>query len=116
MSESKIACHTFLCLLQPKPTQNWPIETEEMPKESGLFDIVFLPAPLYIQWYQFIILQITLPIPSHLVPSNVLMVFKKVTYEPLEHCGFDYPQDISWRTPHQTCKKFFFNLSEATQK
>ena len=28
--------------------------------------------------------------------------FKKVTYEPLEHCDFVEPQSRSWRSPYQT--------------
>ena len=49
-----------------------------MPKELGLFYVVLLTVPLYIRWDQFIIAQATLPTPSHLVPSNFMLVFKRL--------------------------------------
>ena len=52
------------------------METRYMPKELGLFYVVFLTVPLYIQWEQFIIFQVTLPTPSYKVPSNLMLVFK----------------------------------------
>ena len=48
-----------------------------MPKELGLF-YVFPSLSHYIQWDQFIIVQVTLPIPSHQAPSNYVLVFKKL--------------------------------------
>ena len=47
-----------------------------MPKELGLFYVALPTVKLYIQWDQFIIVQITLPTPSHHVPSNVMFDFK----------------------------------------
>ena len=55
-----------------------------MPKELGLFHVAFLNVPLYIQWDHFIIVQVTLPTPSHRVPSNVMVVFKKLHINLLE--------------------------------
>ena len=49
-----------------------------MPKEMVLFYVAFLIAPKYIQWYQFIIVQITFPTLSHQVTSNFMLVFKKL--------------------------------------
>ena len=49
-----------------------------MPKKLGLFYVVLLTDPLYIQWYKFIIVQVTLPIPSHRVQSNIMLVFKRL--------------------------------------
>ena len=76
MFQSQIICHNFLCLSQPRPPKNWLMKKRDMPKELGLFYVFFLTVPLYIQWYQFIIFHITLPIPSHRVPSNFMLVFK----------------------------------------
>ena len=50
--------------------------TRDMHKEMGLFYIVFLTVTLYIQWDQFIIVQVTLTTPSHQVPSNFRLDFK----------------------------------------
>ena len=49
-----------------------------MPKELGLFYIDFLTVPLYIQWDQFIIVQVTLTTPSHQVTSNFILVLKSL--------------------------------------
>ena len=49
-----------------------------MPKELGLFYAVSLTVQLYIQWEQFIILQVTLPTPCHQVPSNFMLAFKRL--------------------------------------
>ena len=78
MLQSKIACHTFLHLYQPRPLLNWITETHEMPKKLGLFYVDFLTVPSYIQWDQFIIVQVTLPTQSHWVPSTVMLVFKSL--------------------------------------
>ena len=75
---SQIACHTFLCLYQPRPTWNFLIETRDMPKELGLFYIVFLTVPLYIQWEQFNIVQVTLPTPYNRVNSSFMLVLKRL--------------------------------------
>ena len=43
--------------------------------------------------------------PSNTISSGALKFyigFKKVTYEPLEHCDFVDPQGRSWRSPYQT--------------
>ena len=78
MFQSQISCHTFLCLYQPKPLWNWLMEIQDTPKELGLFYVFLLPVPLYIQWDQFIILQVTLPTPSHQVLSNFMLCFKRL--------------------------------------
>ena len=56
---SQIGCHTFLCFSQPSPLLNWRINTRYMPKELGLFYVIFLPFPLYIRWDHFITFQVT---------------------------------------------------------
>ena len=60
------------------PLREWLMETQDIHKELGLFYVAFLTVPLYIQWYQFIILQITLPTLSHQLPSNFMVVFKRL--------------------------------------
>ena len=47
-----------------------------MPNGLGLFYVDFLNVTLYIQWDQFIIVQVTLTTPSHQVPSNFILGFK----------------------------------------
>ena len=76
MLQSQISCHTFLCLSQLKPLWNWLMETRDIPKELGLLYIASLTIKLYIQWDQFNIVQVTLPTPSHKVPSNFMLVLK----------------------------------------
>ena len=76
MLQSQIACHTFLCLSPPRPLWNWLIKTRDMPKELGLFYVVFLTVRLYIQLDQFIIVQVTLPTLYHQVPSSFILVLK----------------------------------------
>ena len=73
-----------------------------MPKELGLFYFIFLTAPLYIQWDQFIIIQVTLPTTSNQVPSNIMFVLQNVSSEPIEHCDFVDPQGHFGRPPYQT--------------
>ena len=65
---SQIACRTFPCFSQPRPLCISLMETRDMPKELRLFYVVLLTVPLFICWYQFIILQVVLPTPSHKVP------------------------------------------------
>ena len=86
----------FLHLSQPRSPWNWLMETRYMPKELVIFFVAFLTVPLYIQWNHFIIFHVNLPTPSHQVPSNFMLDFKKVTSEPLEHCNFIDPQGRSW--------------------
>ena len=52
------------------------MEKREIPKELGLFYVIFLTVPLYIQRYQFIIVQFTLPTPSYIKKRNTRLVFK----------------------------------------
>ena len=78
MLQSQIVCHTFPCFSQPSALWNWMIETRDMPKDSGLFYVVFPTVSLYIQWGQFIIVQVTLPTPSHQVTSIFLLDFKRL--------------------------------------
>ena len=73
-----------------------------MPKELGLFYVYFLTFRLYIQLYQFIIVQVTLPTLYQQVPSSFMLVFFKVTSEPLEHCDFVGPRFNSWISIYQT--------------
>ena len=68
MLQSQILYHTFLCSPKPRPLWNWITETRYMPNELRLLNLIFLTVPLYIQWDQFIIVQVTLPTPSHQVP------------------------------------------------
>ena len=75
---SQFSCHTFLCLSQPRPLCNWLMEAWDMTKELGLFYVVFLTVPLYIQRGQFIIVQVTLPTLSHWVPSNFMLVSRRL--------------------------------------
>ena len=49
-----------------------------MLKELGLFYAVFLTFPLYTQWGHFITVQVTLTTPSHQVPSNFMLDFKRL--------------------------------------
>ena len=76
MLQSQISCHTFLCLSQLKPLWNWLMETRDIPKELELLYIASLTIKLYTQWDQFNIVQVTLPTPSHKVPSNFMLDFK----------------------------------------
>ena len=50
--------------------------TLKISKELVSFYVVLITAPLYIQWYQFIIFHVTLPIPYLWVPLNFMLVFK----------------------------------------
>ena len=78
MLQSQIACHTFLCLYQPRPLRNWLTETRCMPKQLGLFYVAFLTVQLFIQLDQYIIVQVTLPKLYHQVPSSFILVFKRL--------------------------------------
>ena len=49
-----------------------------MPKELGLFYVVFITFPLYIRWDQFIIVSVDLTTPPHRVPSNFMLVLKRL--------------------------------------
>ena len=50
--------------------------TWEIPKELGSFYVVSLIVPFYIQWYQFITVQVTLTILSNWETLNVMLVLK----------------------------------------
>ena len=78
MLDLKIVCHIFLCLFWTKPMWNWLIKTRDMPKELALFYDVFQTVPLYILWYQFITVHVSLPIPSRWLPLNFMLVFKSL--------------------------------------
>ena len=78
MLQSQIACHPFLCLSPPRPLWNWLMETQDMPKELGLFNFAFLIFRLFIQLGQFIIVQVTLPTLYHQVPSSFILVLKRL--------------------------------------
>ena len=76
MLQSQIECDNVLCLYQSRPLWNCTMETRYIPKEFRLCSVTFLTVQLYIQWDQFIIFQVTLPTPSHKVPSNFMLVLK----------------------------------------
>ena len=88
MLQSQISCHNFLCLSQPRPFWNWLMEKRDMPKELGLFYAAFLTVRLYIQLDQFIIFQITLPTLYHEVPSNFMLVLKRLHMKLLNIVNF----------------------------
>ena len=67
----------------------------------GSFHVVLLTFTLYIQWYQFIIFQVTLTTPSHQVLSSYMLVFKILHLNLLIVVIF-YPQVGSWISPYQT--------------
>ena len=102
MLQSQIAYHTFKCLSQPRPLWNWLTETRDMPKELELFNVVLLNVELYIQWDQFIIVQVTFTKPYHWVPSNFMLFFQNFISETIEHCDFVDPKGCSWRSYWQT--------------
>ena len=80
---SQIACHTFLCSYQTSPMWICLMEKRDMPKELGLFYVIFLTVPLYIRWDQFFIVQVTLPTPSYSMPSNFILFSKRLHLNPL---------------------------------
>ena len=55
----------FSMFVPTKATVKLANGTQDMPKVLGLFYVVFLTVPLYIQLDQFIIVQVTLPTPYH---------------------------------------------------
>ena len=85
-----------------------------MPKELGLFDVTFLTVSLYIQWDQFIIVQVALPTPSNKVPSNVILDFKRlrmnllniVTLLKLKSVLGDHPTSLKkyWLFSNRNCQ------------
>ena len=54
------------------------MEKRNIPKELGLFYVALMTVPLYIQWDQCIIVHVTLPTPSHQMPSNVMFDFRRL--------------------------------------
>ena len=44
----------------------------------GIIYVPFLTVLLYNQWEQFMIVQVTLPTPSHQAPSNFKLAFKRL--------------------------------------
>ena len=76
--QSQMASHTFLFLSQPRPLWNWIMEKRDMPKEFGLFYVHFLTIWLYIQLDRFIIVQVTLLTLYNQVPSNFMLVIKRL--------------------------------------
>ena len=52
------------------------METQDIPKELGLFYVDFLTVQLYIHLDQFIIFQFTLPTLYHQAPSSFILVLK----------------------------------------
>ena len=93
---SQISCHTFLCFYQPRKMLNWPMETQNIHKELGLFYAVLLTVLLYIRWDQCIFFQVTLTTPSHQIFLKLYVGFQKVPSEPIKNCDFVDPQDQSW--------------------
>ena len=78
MLQSQIACHTFLCLSPPRPLWNWIMETQDITKLLGLFYVAFLTVQLYIQFGQFIIVQVTLPTLYNQAPSSFILFVKSL--------------------------------------
>ena len=68
MLQSQIACHTFICLSQPRQHWNLRMQTWDIPKELVLLYVSFLTVKLYTQLEQFIIVQVTLPTLYHQAP------------------------------------------------
>ena len=75
---SQISCYTFLYLSQPRSLWYCLMERRDMTNELGLFYVIFLTVLLYILWEQLIIVHVSLPTPSHLVPSNFMFILKKL--------------------------------------
>ena len=96
----------FSMFVPTKATVKFLMETQDMPKEMRLFYVILLTVSLYIWWYQFIIVQVTLPTPSHQVPSNFMRVFKRLHLNLLNIVNFVDPQGRSWRSPYQTQKNY----------
>ena len=44
----------------------------------GIFFVIFVTVTLYIRCDQFIIFQVTLPTPSYRMPSNLMLILKKL--------------------------------------
>ena len=101
MFQSQIACHTFLCLYQPRSLWNWLTETWDMPNELGLFMSLY-KLFYYISSRTSLILSRS-PFQHYIIRwPQVLSGFKKVTSETIGHCDFVGPQGRSWRSPYQT--------------
>ena len=88
MLQQKIACHTFLCLSQPRPLWKWILKTQDMPKQLVLFNVYLPTVTLYIKWDQFLIVHVALTTPSHQVPSKFMLVFKRLRLNPFETMTF----------------------------
>ena len=73
MLQSQIECHTLRYLSQPRPLRKSLMEKRDIHKELGSFYVTFLTFTLYIQWDQFIIVQVILPTPPNKVPSNLML-------------------------------------------
>ena len=78
MLQSQVTCHNLMFLSQPRLLLNQLMSTFYMPNELGLYYVAVLTVLLYIQLDQFIIVQVTLPTLSHQVPSNIMLVFKRL--------------------------------------
>ena len=111
----KIACTVFICFPPSKTIWNWIMQKRGIPKEFGIFVVVFRTVPLYIMLDQFFTVQVNAPIPSHWFPINVMLVFLKVVSEPLEHCCFVYPQGSYRRTPNRTQNSLNYIQIEVVQ-
>ena len=70
------------------------MQIRDMPKELVLFYVIFRNVQLYIQLDQFIFFQVILPTLYHQMSKLFMLVLKKVTYEPLEHCEFVDPNVV----------------------
>ena len=67
-----------------------------MPNELGLFYVALLTVPLYIQWDQLIIVEITLPTPSYQVTSNFMLDLKRLRLNLLNILTLVDPQGHSY--------------------
>ena len=59
-----------------------------MPKELVSFYVSLLTVTLYIQWYQFIIVHVSLPKLYNQVPSSFILVKKRLHLNPLNIVTF----------------------------
>ena len=94
---SQIVCHTFLCSSQPRPM--W-LANGNMGHAQviGIILCSFPNCPIIYPVGTVYYFQITLPTPFHRVPSNVMLVFKKFTSEPLEHSCPIFSRITTWMT------------------
>ena len=57
---------------------NYLMKKQDIPKELELFYVALITVPLYTQWEQFIIVQVTLTTPYHQFTSNFMLYLKRL--------------------------------------